>query len=89
MHAGKKQTKNITYSFLVAALLLLFTHREGFAEKNKTGFCFLFDTGTQSIAFSVTRYVLLLFLTVPGSCTVLLDVLPLCCLLYTSDAADE
>ena len=78
MHAGKKQTKNITYSFLVAALLLLFTHREGFAEKNKTGFCFLFDTGTQSIAFSVTRYVLLLFLTVPGSCTVLLDVLPLC-----------
>ena len=81
MHAGKNKQKilgSFTFSFLVAALLLLFTHREGCAEKNKIGFCFLFDTGTQSIAFSVTRYVLLLFLTVPGSCTVLLDVLPLC-----------
>ena len=37
-------------------------------KKNKIGFCFLFDTGTQSIAFSVTGYVLLLFLTAPGSC---------------------
>ena len=52
----------------MATLLLLFTHREGCAEKNKIGFCFLFDTGTQSIAFSVTGYVLLLFLTAPGSC---------------------
>ena len=60
--------RGITFSFLVAALLLLFTHREGCAEKNKIGFCFLFDTGTQSIAFSVTGYVLLLFLTAPGSC---------------------
>ena len=58
----------ITFSFLVAALLLLFTHREGCVERNKVGFCFLFDTGTQSIAFSVTGYVLLLFLTAPGSC---------------------
>ena len=64
----KKQTKNATLSFLVAALLLLFTHRRGCAEKNKIGFCFLFDTGTQSVAFSVTGYVLLLFLTAPGSC---------------------
>ena len=30
----------------LAALLLLFTHREGCAEKNKIGFCFLFDTST-------------------------------------------
>ena len=45
--------RGITFSFLVAALLLLFTHREGYAENNKIGFCFLFDTGTQSIAFSV------------------------------------
>ena len=37
----------------MAALLLLLTHREGSAEKKKIGFCFLFDTGTQSIAFSV------------------------------------
>ena len=36
----------------MAALLLLFTHREGCAEKNKIGFCFVFDTGTQSIAVS-------------------------------------
>ena len=64
----KKQTKNTTFSFLVAALLLLFTHREGCAEKNKVGFCFVFDTGTQSNAVSVTRYLLLLFLTAPGSC---------------------
>ena len=28
----------------------------------------MFDTGTQSIAVSVTWYVLLLFLTAPGSC---------------------
>ena len=28
-------------------------------KKNKIGFCFLFDTGTQSIAFSVIGYVLL------------------------------
>ena len=60
--------RGITFSFLVAALLLLFTHQEGCAEKNKIGFCFVFDTGTQSIAVSVTRYVLLLFLTAPGSC---------------------
>ena len=56
----------------MAALLLLFTHREGCAEKNNIGFCFLFDTGTQSIAVSVTRYVVL----VPAA--VLLAVLPLC-----------
>ena len=37
----------ITFPFVVAALLLLFTHREGCAEKNKICFCFLFDTGTQ------------------------------------------
>ena len=60
--------RGITFSFLVAALLLLFTHREGCDEKNKIGFCLLFDTGTQSIAVSVTRHVLLLFLTAPGSC---------------------
>ena len=64
----KKTPKSITFFFLVAALLLLFTHREGCAEKNKIYFCFLFDTGTQSTAVSVTRYVLLLFLTAPGSC---------------------
>ena len=63
MHAGKKHTKNITFSFLVAALLLLFTHREGCAEENMIGFCFVFDSGTQSMAVGVTRYVLLLFLT--------------------------
>ena len=68
MHAGKKQTKNVTFSFLVAVLLLLFTNRERCAEKNKVGFCFLFDTGAQSMAFSVTRYVLLIFLTATGSC---------------------
>ena len=45
--------RGITFLFLAAALLLLFTHREGCAEKNMIGFCFLFDTGTQSIAFSV------------------------------------
>ena len=67
MHAGKNEQKYY-FSFLVAAMLLLLTHREGCAEKNKIGFCFLFDTGTQSIAVSVTRYVLLLFLTAPGSC---------------------
>ena len=60
--------RGITFSFFVAALLLLFTHREGCAEKNKIGFCFLFDTRTQSIAFSVSGYVLLLFLIAPGSC---------------------
>ena len=60
--------RGITFSFSVATLLLLFTHQEGCDEKNKIGFCFLFDTGTQSIAFSVTGYVLLLFLTAPGSC---------------------
>ena len=60
MHAGKNKQKILFFCFLVAALLLLFTHREGCAEKNKIGFCFLFDTGTQSIAFSVTGYVLLL-----------------------------
>ena len=58
--------RGIPFSFLVAALLLLVTHREGCAEKNKIGFCFLFDAGTQSIAFSVTGYVLLPFLTAPG-----------------------
>ena len=47
----------------MAALLLLFTYREGRAEKIRIGFCFVFDTGTQSIAVSV----LLLFLTAPGS----------------------
>ena len=56
------------FFFLVAALLLLFTHREGCDEKNMIGFCVLFGTGTQSVAFSVTGYVLLLFLTAPGSC---------------------
>ena len=49
----KKQTRNMTFSFLVAALLLLFTRGKGCAEKNKIGLCFLFDTVTQSIAFSV------------------------------------
>ena len=44
----------------MAALLLLFTNREGCDEKDKIGFCFRFDTGTQSIAFNVTGYVLLL-----------------------------
>ena len=53
----KKQTKYITFSFLVAALLLLFTHREGCAERNKIGFCFVFDTGTQSIALGVVMVV--------------------------------
>ena len=47
----------------MAALLLLFTHREGCAEENMIGFCFVFDSGTQSMAVGVTRYVLLLFLT--------------------------
>ena len=51
MHAGKTN-KKYYLSFLVAALLPLFTHREGCAEKNKIGFCFVFDTGTQSIAVS-------------------------------------
>ena len=60
--------KGITLSFLVAALLLLFIYQKGCAEKKKIGFCFLFDTGTQSIAFIVTGYVLLLFVTAPGSC---------------------
>ena len=60
--------RGITIPYLVAALLLLFAHREGCDEKDKIGFCFRFDTGTQSIAFSVTGYVLLLFLTTPGSC---------------------
>ena len=63
-----EREKGISFSVLVAALLLLFTHREGCAAKNKIGFCFLFDTGTQLIAFSVTGYVLLLFPTAPGSC---------------------
>ena len=67
MHAGKNKQK-YDFSFSVAVLLLLFTHREGCAEKKKIVFFFLFDTGTQSIAVSVTRYVLLLFLTAPGSC---------------------
>ena len=47
---------------LLLLLLLLLPLRDA------AGFCFLFDTGTQSIAFSVTGYVLLLFLTAPGSC---------------------
>ena len=64
----EKTNKKYYFLFLVAALLLLFTHREGCAEKNKTGYCFGSDTGTQSIAVSVTRYVLLPFLTAPGSC---------------------
>ena len=46
----EKTNKNITFSFLVAALLLLLTHREGCAEKKKIVFGFVFDTGTQSIA---------------------------------------
>ena len=62
----RKTNKKYYFLFLVAALLLLFTHRGGCGEKNKV-FCLLFDTGTQSIAVSVTRYVLLLFLTAPGS----------------------
>ena len=41
----------------MAALLLLFTHREGCAERNKIGFCFVFDTGTQSIALGVVMVV--------------------------------
>ena len=36
--------RGITFAFLVAALLLLFTHREGCAERNKIGFCFVLDT---------------------------------------------
>ena len=62
------KTKCIPFLFLLAALLLLFTHREGCAAKNKVVFRFLFDTGTQSVAVSVTRYVLMLNLTAPGSC---------------------
>ena len=53
-----EEERGSTFSFLVAALLLLVTHREGCAEKNQIGFCFLFDTSTQSIASSVTGYVL-------------------------------
>ena len=70
MHAGnnKQKISSIIFSFLLAALRLLFTHREGCAEKNKIGLCFLFDTYTQSIAISVTGYVLLLFLTAPAFC---------------------
>ena len=60
--------RGITSSCLVAARLLLFTHLEGCADKNQIGFCFPLDTSTQSIAFSVTGYVLLLFLTAPGLC---------------------
>ena len=40
--------RGITFSFLVAALLLLFTHREGCAEKNKIGFCSLIRVRNQS-----------------------------------------
>ena len=47
--------RGITFYFFF--LLLLFTHREGCAEKNKIGFCFLFDTGTQSIAFGLVMVV--------------------------------
>ena len=68
MHAGKNKRKN-SFSILVAVLLLLFNHLEGCADENKIGFCFLFDTGTKSIAFSVTGCVLLLFLTAPGFCS--------------------
>ena len=50
-------TRGFTFSFSVVALLLLFTHREGCAEKNKIGCCFLLDAGTQSIAFSVVMVV--------------------------------
>ena len=67
MHAGKNNKTYISFESLVAELLLLFTHREGGDENNKIGFWFLFDTVTQSIAFSVTGYVLLLFLTAAGS----------------------
>ena len=49
----------VHFYVLVEVLLLL---------RAAAGFCFMFDTGTQSIAFSVTGYVLLLFLTAPGSC---------------------
>ena len=38
-------------------MLLLFTHRGGCAERNKIGFCFVFDTGTQSIALGVVMVV--------------------------------
>ena len=66
----EKQTKKVTFLFLWwLALLLLFTHRRRCAEENKIGFCFLFDTGTKSIAFSVTGCVLLLFLSAPGFCS--------------------
>ena len=41
--------RGITFYFLVAALPLLFTHREGCAEENRIGFFFLFDAGTQSM----------------------------------------
>ena len=46
---------------LLLLLLLLLPLRD------VAGFCFLFDTGTRSIAFSVTGYVLLLFLAAAGS----------------------
>ena len=64
---SSEENRGTTFSFLVAALNLLFNHREGGAEKGKIGFWFLFDTGTQPIAFSVTGYVLLLFRTAAGS----------------------
>ena len=44
-----EEERGISFSFLVAAMLLLFTHRQGCAEKEKFGFCFLFDTRTQSM----------------------------------------
>ena len=66
-NTSTEEERGTTFSFLVAALNLLFNHREGGAEKGKIGFWFLFDTGTQPIAFSVTGYVLL-FLTTPSSC---------------------
>ena len=77
MHAGKNKQKILLSLFWWLALLLLFTHREGCAE-NKIGFCFLFDTGTQSMAVSVTRCVLLSFSQPQIPAAVLLAVLPLC-----------
>ena len=65
MHAGKKKLKISLFLFwgLRCCCFSLIER-----DVNMVGFSFLFGTGTQSIAVSVTRYVLLLFLTAPGSC---------------------
>ena len=71
MHAGKKQTKTLRFlSWWLRCCCSSLIERDVLKKMilRSIGFCFLFDTGTQSIAFSVTRYVLLLFLTAPGSC---------------------